>query len=459
MRLTCWLAMGLALTICYLLLAYLSPAVLVPSLAPYHIQVVLAALALFASLPGLFRSGITRQPSLYCLMIFFSMVGISSAANGGVHAGFIAVEEFASSCIVFILIIADCGTLRRVKVVAAVVVAVTLYFVLRGAEAYWHDSPLSSSPFVLHQGPGETYIPRIRGLGFVNDPNDFAQLIVCCIPLLWLWRRPNHKLSNLVTVYLPLLALLAGAYLTHSRGGLMALGVLLVFSLRKRFGTTLSLIATSILTIAMIALNFTGGRDISEATGSDRMDAWSAGLQLARASPLLGVGYGRFPDHYPITAHNSFVLCMAEIGFIGYFSWIGLIVTAFVGAWAILHNRDKTGYAVEICKYKGNSTALDQRTGWLSSPDAVAKEPVEEVRRCLRLTMASLLGFLTAAWFLSRAYTTPLYTILGIANAITLLAMRQDNGLKFPVASLIVRYTLGFGVLIIALIYGILRLH
>jgi O-antigen ligase len=451
--------MGLALTICYLLLAYLSPAALAPSLAAYHIQVGMAALALFTSVPAFFRSGITRQPSLYCLAIFFCMVAISSTANSGVRAGLSVIEEFASSCIVFILIVANCSTLRRVKVMGVVIVTLTIYFVLRGAIAYSYDTPFSNSPFVLHQGSSEIYIPRIRGLGFVNDPNDFAQIIVCCIPLLWLWHKPNHKLSNLIAIYLPLSVLLMGAYLTHSRGGLIALGALLVLALRKRLGSAFSLIATAMLAAAMMLLNFTGGRDISAETGADRMEAWSAGLQFARDSPLWGIGYGRFPDHYPITAHNSFVLCIAEIGFLGYFSWMALIVAVTLGTQIILRGQEEAVDKEQTYTHDRDSNALIQRMTWFSLQEGNPGEPAEEVRRCLRLSLISLVGFLTAAWFLSRAYTMPLYLILGIVNALTLLALRRDDSLRAPAASLIVKYTTAVGMLIIAVIYVILRLH
>jgi len=451
--------MGLALTICYLVLAYLSPAALAPSLASYHIQVVMAALALFTSFPAFFRSGITRQPSLYCLAIFFCMVGISSTANSGVRAGLSVVEQFSSSCVIFILIVANCNTLRRVRVIGAVIVALTIYFVFRGAVAYWHNAPFLSSPFLLHQGSSEVYIPRIRGLGFINDPNDFAQAIVCCIPLLWLWRKPNYKLSNLIAIYLPLSALLMGAYLTHSRGGLIALGVLLVLALRKWLGMAFSLIAAVGVAAGMMLLNFTGGRDISAETGAGRLEAWSAGLRFARDSPIWGIGYGRFPDHYPITAHNSFVLCIAEIGFLGYFFWMALIVAVVLGARIILRDRGEAVYREEICTLEPDSTTLIQPTGWFSSEATNQTEPAEEVRRDLRLSLVSLAGFLSAAWFLSRAYTLPLYMILGIVNALTLLALRRDNNLKAPTVSVIVKYTVGAGLLIITVIYIILRLH
>ena len=47
---------------------------------------------------------------------------------------------------------------------------------------------------------------------------------------------------------------------------------------------------------------------------------------MLKAQPILGVGYGQFVDHHPLTAHNSLVLCFAETGLLGSFFWVGLFV-------------------------------------------------------------------------------------------------------------------------------------
>ena len=61
---------------------------------------------------------------------------------------------------------------------------------------------------------------------------------------------------------------------------------------------------------------------MQDESNAGRLDAWSAGLGMFRQQPFFGVGYNMFTDHNEITAHNSFVLCFAELGLFGYFIWL-----------------------------------------------------------------------------------------------------------------------------------------
>ena len=122
-------------------------------------------------------------------------------------------------------------------------------------------------------------------------------------------------------------------------------------------------------------------------------------MQLLRSNPLFGVGYGNFTEHFQLTAHNSFVLCFSELGLIGYFFWVGLIVLVF---------RELTQAAA------------------LSAPDS-------EEKRWAVLLRLSLLGFLTCAWFLSRTYQPTLYILLAIGiSAAHCARSALETGAKEP---------------------------
>lgn len=447
--------MGFALTIAYLVLSYLSPEVLVPVLAPYHIQLVIAVLALLASTPGLLKAEIGKLFSFYCLLAFLFFVLVSSTWNNGPGIGLRAAGDFGANSVVFLLVIANCQSLRRMKITIAVVAFIAVYYVSRGAYALWSDN--YSSDFLLHQhvGEGTVYLTRIEGLAFLNDPNDFAQLLVCLLPLLWLWRDPDRRMWNLLFVYFPAGVLCTGLYLTHSRGGMLALGLVIFLSVRKRLGTALSAVSIGFMGVGMMALNFTGGREISSGAGAERMDAWSTGLGFVKRSPLLGIGYGRFREEYEITAHNSFVLCISEIGLLGYLCWLALIVAAIMGArWALQHEVQASTAEEASVSAPGNI-----EFPWHVVERPSAGESVAEYYRCIKLFIHSLAGFLAAAWFLSRAYVLTLYLLLGLMTALTLLIQRsvkwEDT---LPVFS-IVRTTLVSGFLLITVIYVLLRLH
>src|SRR3984957_7173214 len=66
-------------------------------------------------------------------------------------------------------------------------------------------------------------LTRIRGAGFLSDPNDLAQILLIALPLAFLaWRR-GRGVANFFVVLLPSVLLLWTTYLTPSRGGLIEL--------------------------------------------------------------------------------------------------------------------------------------------------------------------------------------------------------------------------------------------
>src|SRR6185312_166221 len=60
--------------------------------------------------------------------------------------------------------------------------------------------------------------------------------------------------------------------------------------------------------------------------------------------------------------------------------------------------------------------------------------PNDEVRRLCRLMVIALAGFLTAGWFLSRAYSMPIFLFSGMTVA--LYGMARKRGLVPPPLSL-----------------------
>ena len=68
--------------------------------------------------------------------------------------------------------------------------------------------------------------------------------------------------------------------------------------------------------------------DAGESSAAGRVDAWYSGLEMFLQSPLFGIGPGLFADNNAnLTAHNSFVLVMAEMGLVGYTIWLAFVVT------------------------------------------------------------------------------------------------------------------------------------
>jgi O-antigen ligase len=169
---------------------------------------------------------------------------------------------------------------------------------------------------------------RVRYRGELHDPNEVALTIA------------GGALSLLIAFAMrsrtPQAAFLFGAgaliafysvYLTQSRGGLIA-GLLVpgVYVVR-RWGLR------AMIPAALIALPIlmSGGRSGADADLSTEMryEAWATGLAMFRHSPIFGVGARLFGAHHFLTAHNTFVLTLAELGFPGMVIFVSIVYLSF----------------------------------------------------------------------------------------------------------------------------------
>ena len=395
--------MGFALFLFFLALTYLRPIeAFAPELVVYRPMLVLL-LATFAA--ALIRTMSTRESAAtgqhVRLLLGFSLVlAISIAATGWAGGAIYALVDFAPSMLMFFSTVMLVTSPQRLKATCAVIIASMAVLSIAGALAY-HTGYMADKLVIWQlagddEGATETepdVIPandtsgerlwRVRSLGFLSDPNDFGQALVVALAMLPLFRRPRAAMRNLFVIGVPASLLLYAIYLTHSRGALLGLGSLMFFTIQRMLGTMRTGIMMAVMALGAMALNFTGGRGYSanEESAGGRVDAWSEGLQMLMYRPIFGVGYHRFTEHHNYTAHNSFVLCFAETGLVGYFLWLGLILLVF--------------------KQLTRAIALS--------------EPGSEGQRWAAALRTAMLGFFTCAFFLSRAYEPGLFILLGIA--------------------------------------------
>jgi hypothetical protein len=237
--------------------------------------------------------------------------------------------SFLPSAAVYFFIVANVTTARRLKIVALASVAASLALVAEAFCGYY--AGFLGDTFVLRMrldsDQAAQEILRLRGVGFLQDPNDLSQILIIALALLFFAWREGRIVSNSVFVLAPSAILLWAIYLTHSRGALIGLAVFALMAGYKRLGKFPSLVLAAMLGVAMMALDFTGGRDISASAGVDRLSLWASGLQLFKSAPIFGVGFGNFTDLAGQTAHNSFILPLAELGVVGATIWVALLVT------------------------------------------------------------------------------------------------------------------------------------
>ena len=281
-----------------------------------------------------------------------------------------------------------------------------------------------------------------------NDPNDFAQILIVALPLLFIAWEPRRTVRNCLLVLVPAAALIWAIFLTHSRGALVGLAVVALFAVRGKLGTTGAAIVTGLLVLGLLAVDFTGGRQISAGEGADRLEAWATGLELFKRAPLFGIGFGGFTDFNEITAHNSFVLCLAELGFAGSIVWVAMLVSTMLGLNRIIAGNenaesasDKALEAGEFEEAEVHQMTLRAAVG-ADVTDNVAVIPAIETEILEQTGLDSeslgfanwavnvrlaLIGFITTGWFLSRSYAPTLYLVIGLATALIALGPEEAD--------------------------------
>ena len=112
--------------------------------------------------------------------------------------------------------------------------------------------------------------------------------------------------------------------------------------------------------------------------------------------PFTGVGINQFTNYHELTAHNSFVLVLAETGLIGYFAWLAFIAYTM---WMLFGLQGRT-----------------LRIKRVEPSEAHAEVSAAQQDRDLAVVLLNcLIGFFCAAFFLSRSYIIFLYMICGLA--------------------------------------------
>jgi O-antigen ligase len=455
--------MAFVLTLIYVALSLLSPSVLPTAIVAMHVNIILGIATILVLLPRISGSGASKLPDTYLIigLLFAAVLSV-------VHLGFSeipgTVAGFVPILIVYYFVLIGCRTPFHLKLMVFVLFGVGLYIFAQGALAdHYHEV---MSPYLETEGTGQTLVFRYKGLGVLSDPNDLAEFFAMVIPLLWIRWKPGSYVANLLFTILPALALATGMYFTHSRGGVIALMAIVLFGFKDRMGVVLSSILAAGLFLGLVALNVGGNRGMNEDDGG-RVAAWITGLEIFKSHPFVGVGIGHFSDFNDTghTAHNSYVLVLSEVGILGYFCWMGSIVTNLNGLGKISRSKPTDGSVGEEAEVASRYPALAFRNArqeprrapafgpaatlaistpgaaglnfpgggssggpWSPSPMRIgeASAPANPNSDAALVYMAkvlrvSFIGLLTSAFFLSRSFSMVFYVLLGMSASLRVM--------------------------------------
>ena len=335
-------------------------------------------------------------PQFLLLPVFVLIAMASEVASGWAGGIEYVVEQMGPSLIVFFVLASAIDGPRRTAAAFAVIGLCAMVLALHSVQQASHGVGWTGMTL------GED--GRIRYVGIFNDPNDLGLLFVMALPMVlclasragflgrWFWR-------------LGALLLLAGVYLTKSRGTQLAVLLMGAVWLWRTRGlmTAGALSFAGLVGLMLLPSTRMSDLDPDEESAFGRVDAWYEGLDMFKTHPLLGVGFGNFTDYNPLTAHNSFVLVLAETGVVGYVLWLAMVGYSFWMAAVVLR--------------------LDP----VAEPERHAHW--QEERPFALTLLLSLLGMFACAFFLSRSYMIVLYVVLALVTGFYVGARERVGGL------------------------------
>jgi O-antigen ligase len=370
------------------------------------------------------ESGKVRT-QLFLMILFFGFAVCSWFPHGGLRANLTSLQNLAPNIIVYFLALVHLRTPSRLHLVRVILVLVAI-FVLAMA---FSQIPLAraggeSTPYVQYSGDETNPDLRITGLGLMSDPNILGQFLLLILPLLFVSNRETG-LGPKYFLIIPLTVLfLVGVYNTGSRGAVLGLGMVVGLYIIYRYKTTGKLIAAVFGSVTLVLINTVGARKVSITGGMDRLAIWSDGMAFFKSSPLWGIGFGGFVEREQWTAHNSYLLCAAELGFLGLFLWVSVLVVTVI--------------------------QLNQ------VPKLVGKSNPALARWAVGMKV-SLGGYLLTSYFLSCTYAVPLFLLLGMSGGIIAAAGGDEamplHGTRWPL------WAFALSLVAIISIYVMLRLR
>ena len=372
---------------------------------------------------------------------------ISVALTGWLTGAVNALTDFVPTLLLFYIVSTSTVTLKRLQGLAIVMTAVCVVIT-------FHGMGQMADEFGVGWTGAELIDDRITYLGFLNDPNDLSMAFLMVLPLTLYVALVGRWWVLRMSAYGSMVVILYGVFLCNSRGSLLGIAAMLYAYAVRRFGWLRSTIVgpSLLLPLLYFAPSRVSEMSADEESAAGRWDAWFEGFEMLRSRPLFGVGKGLFTDHNSLTAHNSFVLSFAETGLVGYFFWFSILTLTVLMLIRLMAPIEPGTLPVgnfgqpqeaplpwsadpeagQPNHLEGQPDAAAPQTLQVEAAAPLATEPIsesnsnaletvtekklnwDEVQLAARMLTYSLLGTMTAAFFLSRSFVVFLYVLFGL---------------------------------------------
>lgn len=241
-----------------------------------------------------------------------------------------------------------------------------------------------------------------RGIAKFGDNNHFAMVLLMVLPLLYyLYQVSARKLTRLGFAFgLPLIAFAVVA--TASRGALIGLCVIVFWILMKSRNRMIAIVLVAVSVMVLVQLappSWTARMETIKSAKEDdsllgRFGAWKVSSAIALGNPLTGGGFRavqstevwdtfkdrpsllpfvEIPPNTPsgLAAHSIWFEVLGDMGFVGLFLFIALIVNAFMTRREIVklakNHGDPLRWAVDLADMLGAALLAFVVTGSLLS--------------------------------------------------------------------------------------------
>lgn len=380
------------LSMLYLILTIIRPQDYLPGLVGIPLLPVVLLLAFLCWLVS--ASKTFAAPQFWILPAFLLVLMVSEVTSGWAGGAIEQLAKFGPVVIAF-FVFATAVSLGRARVLTAFAVFTLCAAVLalHGVDQFYHG--------IGWTGMGMSEDNRIQYIGIFNDPNDLGLLFVATLPMAFYLSARGGFFRRIFWLAVAAL-LLYGIFLTNSRGAFLAVMVIGgVYLWRTRGLLTAGVLGSLGMALLLMLPSRAQEIDVDEESAFGRVDAWYEGLHMFLSHPLFGVGAGNFTDYNYLTAHNSFVLVLAETGLAGYILWLAFVGYCFwMMARLLAYQPLPSGEAGSVPEF---------------TPAESGKPDDWNAERGVALTLLlSLCGTYAAAFFLSRSYTIVIYLLAAL---------------------------------------------
>lgn len=272
---------------------------------------------------------------LYAAWTFFSIIPSQNA----VHAMISFDEVFIKGIVVYFLIV---NVVDKKEYILPIQSALVLGISEKAIMSFYQSQILK----VVADGE------RLTSTGILENSNDIAAIMILAIPFTLAFFKTFRY-----PVFKNILGLLIFSFYcflvweSKSRGAVLAIGTLVIawMWLKASNKKLASFIVVCGLAFSIVAINSIERKaeDIEGST-SNRKIYWTAALNMAVRNPAFGVGYSSYPHRLMEftnghvgtegrhkTAHSTWLLALAESGFMGFFFYIGIWIFTFKSAWGM----------------------------------------------------------------------------------------------------------------------------